>query len=234
MEYKTLEQHKEDVIQNLLTIALNEEGYLEKRSNTSLYEKTSNAGYNNYTKYANDLTKNNFYNGSMNGLAWCDMFVDWCFTTAFGKSDAQLITYQKPYGSAACYTSKSFYKKAGKFFTKPQPGDQIFFNRSHTGLVYKVSETTVYTIEGNTSASRGVVANGGAVKLKEYPINSPTIAGYGRPNYDIVAQKVKENHDLQVEKYLEELVKQEILSKLEPKIGNNYNSLILFEHYEIT
>ena len=34
---------------------LNEVGYLEKRSNYMLDNKTANAGYNNYTKYTRDI-----------------------------------------------------------------------------------------------------------------------------------------------------------------------------------
>ena len=57
-------------------------------------------------------------------------------------------------------------------------------NSNHTGLVYKVDDTTVYTIEGNTSGATGVVANGGCVCKKSYPIGSSLIAGYGRPKYN--------------------------------------------------
>ena len=49
-------------------VALNEEGYLEKRTNANLDSKTDNAGYNNWTKYARDLDSlGDFYNGRKNG-----------------------------------------------------------------------------------------------------------------------------------------------------------------------
>ena len=35
----------------VIEIAENEVGYLEKASNSNLYEKNANAGSNNYTKY---------------------------------------------------------------------------------------------------------------------------------------------------------------------------------------
>ena len=69
-------------------------------------------------------------------------------------------------------------------------GDQIFFYSSdkrqiaHTGIVYKVDSSYVYTIEGNTSSKSGVVANGGAVAKKSYALSYYRIAGYGRPAYD--------------------------------------------------
>ena len=71
-----------------------------------------------------------------------------------------------------------------------KPGDQIFFwnaNRTkmaHTGLVVKVDDTKVYTVEGNTSRSKGVVPNGGGVWEKEYKLTYKRIRDYGRPPYD--------------------------------------------------
>lgn len=68
-------------------------------------------------------------------------------------------------------------------------GDQIFFKNSsgtvcHTGIVYDVDSSYVYTIEGNASFSAGVVANGGCVRKKQYSLNYTRIAGYGHPAYD--------------------------------------------------
>lgn len=42
-------------VDKLLLIAETEIGYLEKKSNSQLDDKTANAGSNNYTKYARDL-----------------------------------------------------------------------------------------------------------------------------------------------------------------------------------
>ena len=66
-------------VENLLKIAEAEVGYLEKKTNSNLNDKTANAGYNNWTKYARDLNNAGYYNGNKNGYAWCDCFVDWCF-----------------------------------------------------------------------------------------------------------------------------------------------------------
>lgn len=195
MESKSLDEHYAEAIEHVIEVALSQEGYLEKRSNANLYDFTANAGSANYTKYAHDLANHNFYGGNLNGYAWCDMFVDWCFVSAFGVADAKTITYQNPYGSAGCSGSAGFFKTVGQFYKTPQPGDQIFFEPNHTGLVYKVDGNTVYTIEGNTSSERGVVANGGAVRKKSYSLNSGRISGYGRPNYSLIAQKRKVEHD---------------------------------------
>lgn len=183
----------------VIKIAEKEVGYLEKKSNYNLESKTGNAGYNNFTKYADffDRQYSNFYNGKKNGYAWCDMFVDWVFVQAFGKEKGRTIIFQplKSCG-AGCLYSREYYKAKGHFHTsKPKVGDQIFFYNSsktdiaHTGLVYKVDSKYVYTIEGNTSSKSGVVANGGAVEKKAYALTYYRIAGYGRPAYDV--EKVK-------------------------------------------
>ena len=177
-----------------IAVAMAEVGYLEKKSNSQLDDKTANAGYNNYTKYARDLDAiPDFYNGKKNGYAWCDMFVDWCMIQAFGLEAGQKLLCQpdRSYG-AGCSMSVNYYKGMGRFFTKnPKPGDQIFFSGSdgtpcHTGLVYDVDNLYVYTIEGNTSSQAGVISNGGGVFKKSYAITYNRIYGYGRPDYDSV------------------------------------------------
>ena len=178
--------------QKVIDIARAEVGYLEKASKSNLDDKTANAGNKNYTKYARDLDAVSFYNGNKQGVAWCDVFVDWCFYKAFGLEDMQKLTFQKKGKSnagAGCKYSRNYYKNKGRLFDDPQPGDQIFFydaalsGIAHTGLVVKVDKTYVHTIEGNTSSESGVVANGGCVREKKYKLNYNRIAGYGRPDY---------------------------------------------------
>lgn len=176
----------------LIDIARAEVGYLEKETNAQLDDKTANAGDNNRTKYARDLDALGFYNGRKQGVAWCDVFVDWCFVQAYGLEAALALTFQ-PFGAgncgAGCKYSRQYYKKNGRLFDDPQPGDQIFFyskdktSIAHTGLVYAVDDTYVYTVEGNTSSASGVVANGGCVREKKYKRNYDRLAGFGRPNW---------------------------------------------------
>lgn len=178
----------------VIEVAKAEIGYLEKKSNSQLDNKTANAGSKNITKYARDMDAIGFYNGEKQGVAWCDMFVDWCFVQAYGLKAALAMTFQplgKKNSGAGCQYSFNYYKNNGRIFKDPQPGDQIFFwnsaktRKSHTGLVEKVSGGKVYTIEGNTSGASGVVANGGGVKAKSYALNYSRIAGYGRPLWDL-------------------------------------------------
>lgn len=176
---------------DLINIALAEEGYLEKKSNAQLDEKTANAGSANYTKYARDLHQAGYYSGNKQGVAWCSMFVDWCHYIAAkkNKAAAQKISCQSGIYGAGCTCSMNYYKEAGRFYkNSPKPGDQIYFgsgnSSTHTGLVWKTDSTRVYTVEGNTSSESGVVANGGAVRKKSYLLTDSRILGYGRPRWE--------------------------------------------------
>ena len=194
-------------IEKLINTAKQELGYLEKKTNSQLDGKTTNAGLNNWTKYARDLDNLGVYDGKKNGYAWCDMFVDWCFIKTFGLDLGMQMTYQ-PMGEwgAGCTASAMYYKRNNNFYKTPQIGDQIFFtkdngkNMYHTGLVVGVDSNRVYTIEGNTSSAKGVVENGGSVNNKSYPINYNKIGGYGRPNYSLIA---KEDEDMDIERFKE-------------------------------
>lgn len=175
----------------VIGIALDEVGYLEKESNRYLDSDTANVGDENFTKYARDLDGiKDFYNGKKNGYAWCDVFVDWCFVQAFGVEKAlELLGQSWRSSGAGCGMSAKYFKQIGCFYTAPKVGDQIFFKNSsgtvtHTGLVYKVDDTYVYTVEGNTSSASGVVANGGGVFEKKYKLSYKYIYGYGRPLYN--------------------------------------------------
>lgn len=195
--------------EKVIATATQEVGYLEKATKSQLDDKTANAGYNNWTKYARDLDNMGVYNGPKNGYAWCAVFVMWCMVKSFGLEMALKITGQPKGGNgASCTSLVSYYRTIGRFFkNNPQPGDQIFFldnsgNFCHTGLVVKVTPTTIHTIEGNTSSSTGVVANGGAVCNKTYASTYVKIGGYGRPNYDLLNLE-EDDDDMTQEKFNE-------------------------------
>lgn len=181
-------------VERLLATARAEIGYLEKKSNSQLDDKTANAGSNNWTKYARDLDGiGNIYNGKKNGYDWCDVFADWCYITTFGVELGMALTCQSYKGlGAGCKYSRQYYANKGQLVNSPQPGDQIFFGDSssiwHTGIVEKVANGKVYTIEGNTSGASGVISNGGGVAAKSYPLGSSYIRGYGRPDWSLVKE----------------------------------------------
>ena len=181
-------------VNKLIETARKEKGYLEKASNSQLDSKTANPGKNNWTKYARDLDKiGNIYNGKKNGYSWCDIFVDWCFIVTFGVDLAMKLLCQSYNGlGAGCTYSAQYYINKGQFYKTPHVGDQIFFTNNggktscHTGIVIGVDNKKVYTIEGNTSSSTGVVDNGGSVQEKSYSLSYSCIYGYGRPDWSLI------------------------------------------------
>lgn len=128
-----------------------------------------------------------FYNGKKNGSAWCDEFVDAIFLEAFGEEEAlRLLCQPKKSCGAGCKYSAQYYKQAGRFFDKPEVGDQIFFyvggDINHTGIVTKVDDKKVYTTEGNS---------GDMVKDHSYnKEGNKKIAGYGRPMWKEESQTI--------------------------------------------
>lgn len=177
--------------QKVIDLAISQLGYHEKASNSQLDAPGANAGSANWTKYARDLDKlGNFYNGAKNGYAWCDVFVDWCFVTAYGREAAQFLLCQ-PNGSAGagCQFSAQYFNQRGQFHKSgPQTGDQIFFgsgwsNVWHTGLVVEVGNGTVTTIEGNSADQ---------VARRVYSQGDGSIFGYGRPDWGEQAPVVEE------------------------------------------
>lgn len=182
----------------VLRIALDEVGYLEKRSNADLYSKTGNAGYGNFTLFAKDLDAlGDFYNGPKQGYPWCEVFVDWCMVQAYGEDLAlRLLCQPRRSAGAGCTQSAGYYKQAGRFYSTPKVGDQIYFSWGgeveHTGLVWNVDASKVYTVEGNTSGDKGVVPNGGGVFKKSYSLKDSAIYGYGRPDYSLVSEAPSE------------------------------------------
>ncbi len=171
-------------IEKLLATAAEEVGYLEKKSNKDLDDKTANAGSNNYTKYTRDIKP------SYQPCEWCDMFVDWCFNKTFGTEVAKKMTFQTAGWSSYTPDSSSYYKNNGHWHTTPQAGDQVFFHNNvrirHTGIVERVTDTGFYTYEGNTSDGSAMIPNGGSVCHKFYPFNHASIAGFGRPDWSLV------------------------------------------------
>ena len=184
-----------NTVDKVINIALAEEGYLEKskeaylKNPSILDKKTEGAGNDNYTKYGRDMHK--IYPSVMDFPApWCDAWCDWCFYKAYGVTTAKSLIG----GNFDDYTVKSaeMYLKKKALDVIPAVGAQVFFTRNknvsgcyHTGLVYKVDGTYFYTIEGNTSASVGVIRNGGGVAKKKYRIadyNGKVL--FGHPKYD--------------------------------------------------
>lgn len=145
----------------------------------------------NITKYSAYFEDTDFYNGSKGdgktwGAEWCDIFVDYCFCNVFGMEKGREMLYQpKKSAGAGCKYSAGYYKSAGRWHTSPEVGDQIFFyvggDINHTGIVTKVAEGKVFTVEGNAD---------NAVKEHKFALDNKKIAGYGRPRWNEEANTI--------------------------------------------
>lgn len=151
---------KTEAINKVLSIALAEVGYLEKKSNSNLYDKTTNAGSSNYTKYWAEIKP------SYQGQPWCACFVTWCIVQAFGIETATKLLRHYPY--VYCPTMANLFT----LNANPKRGDIVIFYRNgtfaHTGWVTDVNGDYFTTIEGNTSGGNTIIANGGGVCKKGY------------------------------------------------------------------
>ena len=166
-------------IEKVILIAKNEEGYLEKKSNSQLDSKTANAGSANFTKYWRDIEP------SYQGQPWCAAFVSWCFMKAFGQEKAKKLLKHWPY--VYCPT-------LGNLFTRnanPKIGDIVIFYHNgtftHTGIVTAVIGDRFYTIEGNTSGASGIIANGGGLCEKSYLNSQMPGTKFCTPDYSIAS-----------------------------------------------
>lgn len=175
----------DQAIDALIATARAEVGYLEKKSNSQLDDKTANAGYNNYTKYWRDVYP------QYQAQAWCACFVSWCMMKTFGLETAKKLLKHWPY--VYCPT-------LGNLFTKhanPQRGDIVIFYRggtfAHTGIVTKVDGDAFFTIEGNTSGGSGIVPNGGGVCSKYYYNSKLPGTKFCRPDYSLVTSILNSN-----------------------------------------
>lgn len=170
-------------IEKLILIAKNEIGYLEKKSNIQLDDKTTNAGSNNYTKYWRDIKP------SYQGQPWCAAFVSWCFMKAFGLDKAKKLLKHWPY--VYCPTMSELFT----LNSYPKIGDIVIFYHNgtftHTGLVTAVIGDKFYTIEGNTSGASGIIANGGGVCQKSYYNSKLPGTKFCTPDYSLVTSSTE-------------------------------------------
>lgn len=129
-----------------------------------------------YNKYANA-------NFNVNSTPWCAIFV------TFNARMVGVPTTIIPNFASCSYAIDKFFKPKGLWKERgkytPQPGDLIFYDwnidkkTDHVGIVVKVENGKVYTVEGNTKGTNGVYG----VWQKSWVLNSKYILGYGTPDY---------------------------------------------------
>ena len=109
---------------------------------------------------------------------WCCIFVSW---VAYQAGYIQTGVIPK---FAGVNTGINWFKAIGQWKDKgftPKGGDLIFFDwesdgtASHVGIVEKVENGRVYTVEGNSTDDM--------CRQKNYSLNSKVILGYGTPQY---------------------------------------------------
>lgn len=143
--------YKSDEALKVAQEAIKYVGYLEKKSNKNLEDFSANAGYNNYNMFAPHALKETGSKVYVNGVAWCDIFVDDMLIRALGKVRASALL-----GGWSAYTptSSEYLKNAGaadiKDFSKSQYGDIIFFKNTknvifHTGIIVTGAENIKQT-----------------------------------------------------------------------------------------
>ena len=113
-------------------------------------------------------------------IEWCACFVSWCADQC-GYIDLGIVPK-----FASCTSGMNWFKgkdqwKANDYI--PASGDLIFFDWAkngqdgspdHVGIVERVEDGTVYTVEGNS---------GDAVRQRSYPVGYYEILGYATPAY---------------------------------------------------
>ena len=118
-------------------------------------------------------------------VEWCACFVSWCANEC-GYIDAGVIPK-----FAGCTGGSNWFKDRGQWQDgdyEPRPGDLIFFDwdnkgssgpqddvPDHVGIVERVENGVVYTVEGNTSDS---------CRQRSYSVGHYEIWGYGCPIYN--------------------------------------------------
>ena len=123
-------------------------------------------GYSETPKNSNKTKYGKWF--GFDGVAWCGMFVSWCYAQA--GQQLPKIGFLK--GFAGCQTAVAYFKKNGQLTTKPIAGDIVFFDWNkdgrydHTGIFVKwLNENEFETIEGNTAI--GNDSNGGQVMRRK-------------------------------------------------------------------
>ena len=114
-------------------------------------------------------------------VEWCACFVSWCANEC-GYIDTGVIPQY-----AGCVNGVQWFKDRGQWMdgsAEPAPGMIIFFDwddengqdglSDHTGIVEKVENGRVYTIEGNS---------GDSVRQNSYLVGHYEVLGYGCPDF---------------------------------------------------
>ena len=162
--------------------------------------------------------RNWYYGNEGYGIAWCAVFVSWCFNQIGGLGKY----IEKTDGAGSIARESIAEGLGGKWYeseftdssTNPQVGDIIVFvwnyagrywnqdkyYSDHVGIVYAVDNNYVYTIEGNSGSSNDT----SSVKMRSYSRWSGAINGYYRPAWkNEESKQEKQEQDEPIEEEME-------------------------------
>ena len=161
--------------EDLLRVAFSQEGYHEGDTYDEMHGDSAGSG--NRTEYGR-------FTGT-NGQPWCASFISWCAWRADIPED---VIHP---GINACADSLGAeFRSRGDY--EPKAGDLVIFDwlkdglnskkpeseyGDHIGIVYAVTETELYYIDGNGSDENDEDMN--RVACHSRPLNDKNIKGYG-------------------------------------------------------
>lgn len=108
---------------------------------------------------------------------WCACFVSWCANKCGYIESGAVPKFASCTAGSNWFKARDLWKPRG---STPNPGELIFFDwdadslPDHVGIVKRVENGTVYTVEGNSSDR---------CRQRSYSLGYSGIFGYGTPNY---------------------------------------------------
>ena len=108
---------------------------------------------------------------------WCACFVSWCANECGYIEAGAIPRFASCTAGSNWFKARDLWKPRG---STPNPGELIFFDwdidglPDHVGIVERVENGTVYTVEGNSSDR---------IRQRSYSLGYSGIFGYGTPNY---------------------------------------------------
>lgn len=108
---------------------------------------------------------------------WCACFVSWCANECGYIEAGAVPRFASCTAGSNWFKARDLWKPRG---STPNPGELIFFDwdanglPDHVGIVERVENGTVYTVEGNSSDR---------CRQRSYSLGYSGIFGYGTPNY---------------------------------------------------
>lgn len=135
-----------------------------------------------------------YYGSEQSGVPWCAVFV------SYVANEVGIINkIVKRCQGAGDFAREGVSANWGKWYegnTKPQVGDIVTFTwngqgrysgrdayfSDHVGIVYKVDNKYIYTVEGNTNGTNDT----SVVSKRTYALYSGLINGYYRPNWNSI------------------------------------------------